>query len=212
MADADHAVDFWKSVGASFKSDTMTVFDLYNEPYLMTSNAQTSDPWACWLSGCSITKSAGSVTGNWMSAGMQALVDAVRSSGARNPLMLGGLAWSNDLSGWLAHVPNDPLAQIAASFHNYNFNACTASSCWNSTIGAVATDHPVDPGELGEHDCGGNYIDGYMSWADTNGVSYLGWTWNTWDCSSGPAMISDYKGTPTGLGSAFKSHLLITTP
>ena len=138
---------------------------------------------------------------------MQSLVNAVRSSGATTPLMLGGLAWSNDLSGWLAHVPTDPAGQLAASFHNYNFNACNSSTCWSSTVGNVAKSYPVVTGEMGENDCAAGYIDSYMSWADANGVSYIGWTWNTWDCSSGPALISDYTGTPTGLGAGFKAHM-----
>ena len=32
---------------------------------------------------------------------MQGMVNAVRSTGARTSLMLGGLAYSNDLTGWL---------------------------------------------------------------------------------------------------------------
>jgi hypothetical protein len=190
----------------------MSVFDLYNEPYIDTSNAQTTDPWACWLSGCTITKSDTGTTGNWQSAGMQQLVDAVRKTGATNVLMLGGLAYSNDLSGWLAHVPSDPLGQIAASFHDYNFNTCAGASCWASTIAPVAQKHPVITGELGEDDCGHGFVDSYMAWADTNGVSYLGWTWNVWDCKSGPALITDYTGATTGFGAGIKAHLLVTTP
>jgi hypothetical protein len=212
MADADHAVAFWKSVATAFKGDGMTVFDLYNEPYVSTGNAQTSDPWGCWLNGCTITSSDAPVTGNWTSAGMQSLVDAVRGTGATNVLMLGGLAYSDDLSGWLAHAPTDPLGQLAASFHTYNFNTCITSSCWSSTVGAVAAKYPVITGEMGENDCAHGYIDQYMAWADTNGVSYLGWTWNTWDCSSGPALITDYGGGATGFGAGLQAHLLVTQP
>ncbi len=196
----------------AFNGDSSTVFDLYNEPYLSTGNAQTTDPWACWLDGCTITQSSGNVTGTWKTAGMQGLVDAVRSVGATNVLMLGGLSYSGDLSGWLAHVPNDPLGQIVASFHLYNFATCTEATCWNSAIGPIAEVHPVVTGELGENDCAHTFIDGYMSWADKNRVSYLGWTWNAWDCSSGPALITDYSGTPTGLGAGLKAHLLVTQP
>ncbi len=212
MADADHAVAFWGSVATAFKGDPMTVFDLYNEPFVDVMNAQTTDPWACWASGCTVTQSGGGVTGSWQSAGMKDLVDAVRSAGATNVLMLGGLAYANDLSGWLAHVPADPLGQIAASFHLYNFNACTDASCWSSTIATVAAQHPVVTGELGENDCAHGFIDTYMPWADAHGVSYLGWTWNTWNCSSGPALITAYDGTPTGMGTGLRAHLMTTSP
>jgi hypothetical protein len=211
MADADHAVDFWTSVATAFKGDGMTVFDLYNEPYIATDNAQTTDPWACWLNGCTITQSTG-VTGTWQSVGMQALVTAIRQTGATNVLMLGGLGYSGDLSGWLAHVPSDPLGQLAASFHVYNFGSCITPSCWDSTAGAVAQKYPVVTGEIGENDCAHGFVDTYMPWADTNGVSYLGWTWNVWDCSSGPALITDYDGGATGFGVGLQAHLMVTSP
>ena len=212
MADAEHGVDFWTSVATAFAGDGMTVFDLYNEPYIDTANAQTSDPWACWLNGCTITQSGGGVTARWPSAGMQALVTAIRKAGATNVLMLGGLAYSDDLSGWLAHVPNDPLGQLAASFHLYNFNTCITQACWDSNAGAIAAKYPVVTGEMGENDCAHGFIDTYMPWADTHGVSYLGWTWNAWDCSNGPALITDYDGGATGFGVGLRAHLLVTSP
>ena len=212
MVDADHGPAFWKSVATTFRSDPMAVFDLYNEPYVDTTNAQTTDAWACWASGCTITQSGGSVTGSWQSAGMKDLVDAVRSTGAPNVLMLGGLAYSDDLSGWLAHVPVDPLGQIAASFHLYNFNTCTGPSCWDSVIAPIAARSPVVTGEIGENDCAHGFIDTYMPWADSHGVSYLGWTWNTWSCSSGPALITAYDGTPTAFGQGLRAHLMVTSP
>ena len=143
---------------------------------------------------------------------MQDLVTAVRTAGATNVLMLGGLAYSNDLSEWLAHVPTDPLDQLAASFHNYNFNTCDTQACWEMGPGAVAAQHPVVTGELGENDCAHGFIDTYMPWADTNGISYLGWTWNTWDCDTGPALITDYDGGATGFGQGLMAHLMTTMP
>lgn len=62
-------------------------------------------------------------------------------------------------------------------------------------------------GELGENDCAHGYIDQYMPWADAHGISYLGWTWDTWDCANGPALISNYDGTPTAFGIGFRDHL-----
>jgi hypothetical protein len=211
MADADHAVDFWTSVATTFKAQDGVVFDLYNEPYVDTSNAQTSDAWQCWLSGCTIT--GGDATPpTWTSAGMQALVDAVRAAGAPNVIMVGGLAYANDLSGWLAHEPNDPSHNLAASFHEYSFNTCKDATCWDGVIGKVAAQVPVVTGELGENDCAHGFIDGYMPWADTHGVSYLGWTWNVWDCSNGPALVIDYAGTATAFGAGFKAHLATVVP
>ena len=187
MPDADHSPAFWSSVARAFRGNRGVVFDLYNEPHDVS--------WKCWRDGC----------GRW--AGMQRLVNAVRAAGGRQPLMLGGLAWSNDLSGWLRWRPRDPLHQLIASFHLYNFNACDTAACWNTTVEPVAAVVPVVTGELGENDCAHGFIDGYMPWADAAGVSYLGWTWDTWNCNSGPALISGYDGTPTAFGTGFQSHL-----
>ncbi len=207
MADLDHAPDFWRGVAAAFAHDAGVLFDLYNEPFVSTDNAETGDPWACWKNGCTITKSP-DVAGTWKSAGMQQLVDAVRSTGARNIVLVGGLAYANDLSGWLAHRPSDPIGQLAASFHVYNFNACKDAACWASHVAPVANAVPLVTGELGEDDCAHEFVGTFMPWADARGVSYLGWTWNTSDCKKGPALITSYDGTPTPFGVGMKAHFL----
>lgn len=192
MADADHSAAFWSSVATAFRTDPGVVFDLYNEPHDIS--------WSCWLNGC--TTAAG-----WKAAGMQSLLNAVRSAGATQPILAGGDNWAGDLSRWLANKPVDPDHQLAASVHIYNFSACTTPRCWDSTIAPVAATVPVVTGELGENDCAAGFIDSYMSWADAHGVSYLGWTWDTWGCSSGPALIASYNGTPTAFGAGVRAHL-----
>ena len=206
MADADHAPDFWRSVAATFKNDSGVLFDLFNEPYLSPANAKSDDPWHCWLRGCSMYPSA-QLPAAWQSAGMQQLVDAVRGAGASNVILVGGLAWSNDLRGWLAHRPEDPLRQLVASFHLYNFNACRDAQCWDSEVGSVAQVVPVVTGEVGEDDCEHGFLDRYVTWADSRAVSYLGWAWNPWDCKRGPALVTNYDGAPTPFGDGLRAHL-----
>eukprot|EP01106_Pelomyxa_sp_JSP_P010149 TRINITY_DN2723_c0_g1_i6.p3 TRINITY_DN2723_c0_g1~~TRINITY_DN2723_c0_g1_i6.p3 ORF type:complete len:142 (+),score=38.63 TRINITY_DN2723_c0_g1_i6:862-1287(+) len=138
---------------------------------------------------------------------MQLLVETVRNTGATNLIMLGGITYSNCLTQWMKYKPSDSLNNLAASWHSYNFNYCSSSSCWDSTVGQVAKSYPVIAGEIGENDCAHGYIDTLMKWLDTNGVHYLGWTWNTWDCASGPSLISNYDGTPTNFGVGLKNHL-----
>src|SRR5437660_12092989 len=102
----------------------------------------------------------------------------------------------------------DSNHQLAASFHTYNFNVCNMVSCWNSQDLPVAAQAPLITGELGENDCGHGFIDSYMAWADSYRVSYLGWTWDSWSCSGGPALITSYSGTPSGFAIGFRDHLL----
>ena len=171
MPDRDHAPDFWRSVATAFKDDPATLFDLFNEPDLQG----IRDPWACWRDGCTLHGAP-----DWEAAGMQSLVDAVRGTGARTPLLVGGLAFANDLTGWAAHAPSDPARALVASFHVYNFNGCATAACWSREIAPLARSVPVVTGEIGEDDCAHAFVDRYMQWADDAGVSYLGWAWNTW--------------------------------
>jgi hypothetical protein len=220
LPDADHAVAFWTSVAKAFASDSATIFDLYNEPFVFGTYMQNSaqDPWDCWLNGCGLNQYLTGGTPytspvDWSSVGMQALVNAVRATGARNPIMVGGLDWANDLSGWLTHEPVDPLHQLAASWHSYPGETCDTASCWASQVAPVAAQVPVVTGEVGDNVCSATtYVGTLLPWADVNGLSYLGWTWNTWgDCSN--ILIADYTGTPTAnFGQAFQAALAKSNP
>ncbi|MEV7027836.1 cellulase family glycosylhydrolase [Kitasatospora sp. NPDC093558] len=201
MPDAAGALPFWASVAQTFTGDDATVLDLFNEPYPSRATGSDATGWACWRDG-------GTCPGiGFRVAGMQAMVDAVRSTGADNVLLLGGLEYANDLTQWAAHQPSDPLHNVAASWHSYNFNTCSNASCWDAQIGPLAAHVPVVTGELGENDCAHGYLDTLLPWLDQHGVSYLAWAWNTWDCSSGPALISSYDGTPTAFGAGYRAHL-----
>jgi len=202
MPNRDHSIDFWKSVATFFKGNNYIIFDLFNEPYPGQNTWDSTPAWECWRDGGD--KCAGL---NFAAAGFQELVTAIRGAGSTNVLMLGGLAYSNSLAQWIKYVPNDPLKQLTASWHSYNFNYCKNETCWDSSVGVVAKSYPVITGEFGEDDCGHGYADALMRWADKNGVSYLGWTWNTWDCRTGPALISNYDGTATAYGQGLKAHL-----
>jgi len=191
-ADADHSVDFWRSVANVFRNDRAVLFDLYNEPHDLS--------WECWRDGCPTPVGP-------RAAGMQPLVDAVRSTGSRQPLLLGGLNWSNDLSGWLRWRPRDPARQLVASVHVYKPQACGEEACWNATIAPVAKQVPVVSGEIGQGDCRHGFIERYMTWADRHGISYLAWAWNAWGCEK-PGLIKAYDGTPTKTyGEGFRAHL-----
>lgn len=121
--------------------------------------------------------------------------------------LVDGIAYSNDLSGWLEHKPTDPAGNLAAAWHVYNFNVCSTSSCWDAQLAPVAAEVPLVAGEIGENTCSHGFIDSVMKWLDAHQASYLGWTWNTWNCASGPALISSYDGTPTAFGAGLRDHL-----
>ncbi len=225
MADADHSIAFWSSVASHFRSVPGVVYELYNEPEISS--------WQCWLDGgCTVDTTNGlnkdpHLTAHlpnrpWRVAGMQQMLDAVRAAGARQPVMVNGLSGANDLSGWLAHEPNDPLHQLLAGFHVYwQYGLpCTTISCWNSQVLPVAHVVPVVTTEFGQSGCAHTgcqppgcahaHMDVYMAWADQNDISYLPWTWDTWSggCVYQFDLISSYRGVPTlGYGSDYQAHL-----
>lgn len=197
LPDAEHTPDFWRSLATEYRNDRSVIFDLYNEPHDVT--------WECWSGPC---KTYDKWFGWYQSVGLPELLAVVRSTGARQPVMLGGLNWAADLRGWLAHLPEDPAKAIVAANHTYDYAPCY-SACRKALI-RVARKFPVVTGELGERDCRHRYVDPYMRWADAHGISYLGWAWDAgeeWTCDGGPSLIRDYSGAPTRFGVGFRRHL-----
>lgn len=198
LPDAEHSPEFWRTLASEYREDRSVLFDIYNEP-------RPGVSWDCWQLGCEIEDHW---IGRYQAVGMTQLIETVRSTGAEQPIMVPGVNWARDLSGWLSHLPADPLNSLVASNHTYNTNPCK-QNC-RKVLARIAQEHPVVTGEIGEADCRHNYIDGYMPWADRNGISYLTWAWTTgpgWSCKEGPSLIKDYAGRPTNFGLGFREHL-----
>jgi hypothetical protein len=201
MPDAQYAPSFWTGVAGAFK-DNRVVFDLFNEPYPERgSGSSETAGWICWRDG-------GTCPGiTYQVAGFQTLLNSVRATGNTNVVLLGGLAYSNDLTQWLQYKPSDPTGNLAAFAHIYNFNTCSNTSCYDSQLAPVAAQVPLTLSEIGENDCAHGFVDTLMTWADSHNIGYLGWTWNNWDCSSGPSLVTDWNGTATAYGQGLKTRL-----
>jgi endoglucanase len=204
MPDAAQSIPFWTSVAQAFSGNNAVIFDLFNEPYPEeATGGSESEGWQCWLRGGSACAGI-----SYKVAGMQSLVTAVRSVGAKNVIMLGGLNWANDLTGWLANEPADPDHNLAASWHSYMHNSCNSVPCWNSQVAPVIAKVPVIAGEIGETDCADTYMRPLMTWLDAQSTGYLAWAWDANSpCSGGPSLITSYAGAPTAYGAGYLSHL-----
>ncbi len=189
MPDADHSAAFWTSVARTFRLDRNVLFELFNEPHGVS--------WDCWQSGCVMP-------GGWRAAGMQTLINAVRATGARQPVIVEGLDWGNDLTGWLSHTLRDPLHQLIAGFHVYTWNACANVKCWTTELLPLAKQVPLVATEVGENDCHGRFVGRFLGWATDHRVSALTWTWNTnQGCLS---LIQNYdSGMATAYGSVVRA-------
>jgi endoglucanase len=222
-----NSLSFWESVAGLFKDNPAVIFDAFNEPFSPAENYadESAYPvsWSCWLNGgCPVTlirnnSDPGASPVTYAAVGMQQLIDAIRGTGATQPIIVGGLQYAEDLSGWLGeYEPTDTLKtpQLAASFHNYEGDGiCDDVSCWNSTIAPIAAKVPVVTGEFAQDECPSgtdNFDDTYMSWADQHGVSYLGWGWflltGAADCNN--YYLVDANGAPQAPnGTSVYAHL-----
>jgi endoglucanase len=231
MPNTSHSVDFWASVATRFGGDSRVIFDVFNEP-VPNNNANDDDDvaarraWECWRDGgatsCDATLDLGTDTTRMSSSqtiGMQALVDAVRGTGATNVIMVGGIGWANTVwssaaRNWLTYRPTDPLGNLAVSVHLYRDAWCVTEACYDSEIAAVAAQVPVIAGEFGITSCDAAdeaWLTTLLLWLNSNEIGYLAWAWITLDpgqgaCSSAK-LLTDYDGTPTPFGQIYKTHL-----
>lgn len=82
MANKD-SIRFWQEVADYYKNFGQVIFELYNEPYGISKDV--------WLNG-------GEGSDKQTYVGYQQLYDAVRSTGAKNPVIIAGLDYGYDLS------------------------------------------------------------------------------------------------------------------
>ncbi|MBU1250383.1 MAG: glycoside hydrolase family 5 protein [Actinobacteria bacterium] len=185
MPDA-RSISFWSSVATEFRKHRGVVLDLFNEPHSRYDDAAgqwaLELDWACWAEGgCDAPlendRSAQLSGSTYAAVGMDALVDAVRAAGARQPLILSGLDYANDLRGWLDAAPDDD--QLIAGVHPYPDQRCADAACWEAELGPLADRVPVLVAEFGQSDGGDAHVRDVYSWASTNTAGALAWAW--WD-------------------------------
>lgn len=147
-------VRFWKDAAKRYANHPAVLFDLFNEPHGIG--------WKTWRDGGFVGEagkvdesaflSAEEKRGNqgFESVGMQMLVNAVRSTGARNVVIAGGLQWANDLTG----IENDegkPTYRLTDATGNgimYAWHTYHWHKGW-ARILPVAAKHPIFLGEVG---------------------------------------------------------------
>jgi len=201
LPDADHAPSFWSDVADTFKDNGGVVFEPFNEPF-PDSNRDTQTAWQCWRDGCvanqAVAADGGAMT--YQATGMQALVTAIRTAGATNLVLLGGVQYSNGLSQWLTYKPVDPINNLAAAWHVYSNNPCRDATCWSGAPASVAAQVPIVATEMGESDCRGTFITPLMQFLDQHALSYLAWSWNAFGpCRPTTGTTGATRGQPWSL-------------
>jgi hypothetical protein len=230
MPAKNHMLAFWRSLAAALKKDPEVVFDPVTEVAMAEWNNPHPDPpgqWNCWLRGCTID-SVYDKQPRFAAAGLQSLVSAIRSTGAKQPIVLGGIDYNADLSQLLTHLPNDPANQLVASGHIYDFvQGKDVDAFFHDQLEPISKKMPVILGELGERKCDSGtaaYTKHVLALIDAakqrgNTIGVFEWAWNAvqgpdgWHCPTGqygeggPLLIRSYSGTPTVMGSVFRNWI-----
>ncbi len=190
-----NSVTFWKDIAPIYKNHPAVIFDLYNEPFRVD--------WDVWRNGGRITEKdekTGKET-TYEAVGMQTLLDAVRSTGAKNVVVVGGLDWSYDLSGVLKEGKlKDPEGEgVIYANHAYPFKGDSVEK-WISKMETAAKTLPIIISEFGSDPKGGEGLDGEQ-WVKKvlTALESHGWSWTAWDLHpyASPCLVANWNYEPT---------------
>jgi aryl-phospho-beta-D-glucosidase BglC (GH1 family) len=183
-------VDFWKDAAARYKNNPAVLFDIFNEPHGIS--------WDVWQKGGPVVLKAKDGTSTTVQGvGMQALVDAVRGTGAKNIIVAGGLEYAYDLTGILNGYALDDKGGngIMYATHFYNWH-----KGWSAHFMAVAAKYPVLIGETGadikkmnfipanQQEDPSTWVPDLLGFIQKNRLNWTGWSFYT---GSTPGMLSD---------------------
>ena len=212
----EHA-EFWKDAATRYKDHPAVLFDLFNEPHGIS--------WEVWRNGGFVGTKEGNDESAFLSdeekkknqgfesVGMQGLVDAVRSTGAKNIVIAGGVFWCNDLTGIVnGYALDDKTGNgIMYSWHTYHWHPG-----WARVI-PVAEKHPIFLGEVGADTQKMGFIpdadqeDPYTFVPDMLGfiqkyrINWTGWCLHP---KATPRLLLDWNYTPTPFWGQFAKDAL----
>jgi hypothetical protein len=197
--------DFWTEFATLYKDHPAVLFELFNEPHDIS--------WEVWRNGGFVSTAKKTDTDaiaentdklrGFESIGMQAMIKAVRDTGAKNIVIAGGLDWAYDLSGILEGYALDDLGGngLVYSTHVYVWK-----SGWQKSFLDAAEKYPLLVSECGAMVEPPSFIpperheDPYVWVPDFLGVIQkhkLNWTARCFHPTSSTCLISDWDYTPT---------------
>lgn len=220
-APTDEHVKFWKDAAMRYKNHPAVLFDLFNEAHGIT--------WEVWRNGGNLedkTAKGADVnaaenaekTAARKSPGMQALVDAVRSTGARNVVIAGGLDWGYDLSGVMQGFALEERSVGAGSGGGggnvggngngimYSSHIYPWKKGWQTKVIPAAEKYPLLIGEVGctqermpfippeQHEDPSTWAPDMLGFIQKYKLNWTGWCFHP---KSSPQILSDWNYTPT---------------
>ena len=175
-----------KDIAETFMHNQMVLIGTYNEPHGVS--------WDIWRDGGSVTE--GAVT--YHTPGIQSLINTIRSTGALNVIMAGGLDWSSDLSGVVNGYPLMDI-NLAMDAHVYPWKGQPAD--WDAKMGVAHQKYALIVGEYGaaytwldSWATPQDFLNGAHAWVDKYEFGFAIWAMHP---AGNPAMIADWCYTPT---------------
>jgi hypothetical protein len=189
----DNSTRFWQDAANAYKNNPHVLFGLYNEPHDVS--------WDVWRDGGDVTEK----DLHYHTPGMQALLDTVRKTRAKNVVVIGGLDWAYDLSGLANYALKDPNGNgIVYDTHIYPWK-----TDWDNKVGIASRTYPVIVGEVGcspeDNPSPAEFVPKVFSFIDSNNLNWTAWSFHP---KAKPCVIADWSYAPTPYwGVAVKDRL-----
>lgn len=194
---------FWGEVAEKYKNHPAVLFELFNEPHDVS--------WKVWRDGGFVKDKKRDKTiiaenkeklRGFESVGMQALIDAVRNTGADNIVIAGGLDWGYDLGGVLEGYALDDRDGhgIVYSSHVYPWK-----SDWRGKFMEVAKKHPIFIGECGapknrlsfipesQHEDPSTWVPDFLGLVQEHKYHWTAWSFHP---DAAPVLLKDWTYEP----------------
>ena len=224
----NNSVEFWIDIAKEYANNPSALFGIYNEPHDVS--------WELWRDGGTVVEiikkidKKGNVIGDeksftYTTPGHQKLIDEIRTVGANNIIIAGGLDWAYDLRGIAKDKSNSECyALIDTSAGNgivYDSHIYPpkeyGGNRHNEKVLCIANDYPVIIGEIGigsdDSEFGAakkpTWLSDMADWMDKNNLHWTGWCLHP---HAVPNMISDWSYTPTKHHGAILKERLLSYP
>ncbi len=200
-----NSVIFWKDLAPVYRDNPAVLFDLYNEPTRIT--------WDQWFQGGPMTetdeKTKAKLT--YESVGLPALLAAIRSTGAKNVIVAGGINWAYEVGGILPerqledYIGHGVVYAVHPYPHKYAGLGLETVAQWTARMEAFAQTFPLIVTEFGSIEKwwpfpkDWNYNDEKWNREMLRVLEAHRWNWTAWDFhpTAAPCLISDWNYTAT---------------
>jgi len=150
------AINVWKTLANKYKGKQYILFELWNEPQngpevsrepIKSPTYSSTLTWPDWLNGRNTNITDAKSPARWspyIPTGHQNLVEAVRSTGATNVILVGGANFCEIFTNIPDLVDSLNPEQIAYSVHPYYFTlGQNGDNGWDARFGNLADTHPM---------------------------------------------------------------------